>query len=171
MQVVVALGGNVGDRAATLRAARDALATDASITVLDASPVYETEPLTLPGSEPQARYLNAALLVETSLDPEALLERCLDVERQLGRVRRERWGPRTLDLDLLWADEAGHEVRRDSASLTLPHPHLAERSFALAPLLDMRPDLAPRYGEALIRAGGRPRRVPVEGWTSSFRRQ
>lgn len=171
MEVVVALGGNVGDRAATLRAAREALAADPAIAVLDASPVYETEPLTLPGSESQARYLNAALLVETSLDPEVLLERCLDVERQLGRVRRERWGPRTLDLDLLWADEAGVEVRRDSASLTLPHPHLAERSFALAPLLDVRPDLARRYGEALIRAGGRPRRVPVEGWTSSFRRQ
>lgn len=171
MQVVVALGGNLGDRAAALRRAREALAADPAITILDASPVYETEPLVLPGAPSQPRYFNAALLLETTLDPEDLLQRCLAIEQQLGRVRRERWGARTLDLDLLYAESAGEPVTCRSASLTLPHPHLEERAFALAPLLDVRPDLAGRLGEALIRAGGRPERIPVEGWTSSFRRK
>lgn len=171
MRVVVALGGNLGDREATLLAARRALATAPDVAILAASPVYETEPWTLPGSAPQPPYLNAALLVETALEPEALLALCLDVEKGLGRVRRERWGPRTVDLDLLFADEDGAPVTRASPRLTLPHPHLEERAFALAPLLDVRPDLAPRYGAALEAAGGRPRAHPVEGWTSSFGRQ
>lgn len=112
------------------------------------SPVYETPPV----GPPQPSYLNAAFRLETDLGPEALLERLLDIEAMLGRVREVRWGPRTLDLDLLFID--GVEVR--SPRLTVPHPRLHERAFALAPLLDVAPELADRYGAALVSAGGSP---------------
>jgi len=98
MQVVIALGGNVGDREGFLRDARRAIEKDADLEVLDASPIYETAPV----GPPQDDYLNAALLVRTEIAPETLLARCLAIEQRMGRARRERWGPRTLDLDLLW---------------------------------------------------------------------
>lgn len=163
MQVVIALGTNLGDRGAFLRSARAALEADPALRVLSASPVYETAPV----GPPQPHYLNAALLVETALAPEAVLARCLAVERTLGRVRDVRWGPRTIDLDLLWADDGDGVPREVSTeSLTIPHAHLAERTFALAPLLDVRPDLGPRFEEVLEALGGRPEARAVEGWTS-----
>ena len=165
VDVVIALGGNLGDRAQHLLDARAAIETMGRL--VDASAVYETAPL----GPPQPDYLNAALRIETELDPETLLARCLDVERSLGRVRDRRWGPRTIDLDLLWADDARGPCVVSSETLTLPHPHLAERAFALAPLLDVRPDLAPRFEWALESLGGRPRAITVKGWTSPLRRK
>ena len=170
MDVVIALGGNLGDREGFLVAARRALEGTRGVALLDASEVYETAPL----GPPQPHYLNAALLVRTDLGAVALLDRCLAIERDLGRVRAERWGARTIDLDLLWADQgegARDPVRVSSASLTLPHPHLGERAFALAPLLDVRPDLLPRFGATLEHLGGRPALVTVKGWTSLLRRK
>jgi 2-amino-4-hydroxy-6-hydroxymethyldihydropteridine diphosphokinase len=161
MQVVIALGSNLGDRTSYLREARAAIASGPR--VLAASRVFETPPV----GPPQPDYLNAALLVETSLTPDEVLETCLAIERKLGRMRQERWGPRTIDLDLLWADD-GDGIPRivDTSTLQLPHPHLSERSFALAPLLDVRPDLGSRYGKTLNALGGPPPAVHVEGWTS-----
>ncbi len=161
MQVVIALGGNLGDRETYLRDARAAIA--AELEVIAASRVFETPPV----GPPQPSYLNAALLVQTSLAPEEVLARCLAIEQMLGRVRRERWGPRTIDLDLLWADD-GDGVARivETPTLRLPHPHLSERSFALAPLLDVRPDLGSRFVQTLNALGGAPAAIHVEGWTS-----
>jgi 2-amino-4-hydroxy-6-hydroxymethyldihydropteridine diphosphokinase len=168
MQVVIALGGNVGDREGFLRDARRAIEKDADLEVLDASPIYETVAI----GPPQGDYLNAALLVRTALSPEALLARCLAIEQRMGRARREKWGPRTLDLDLLWADDAeGVSQIVSTDTLTLPHPHLEERAFALAPLLDVRPDLGSRFGKTLESLGGAPPALPVKGWTSLLRRQ
>lgn len=167
MQVVIGLGTNLGDRDATLVAARSALASTEGIALLDASPVYETAPI----GPPQPDYLNAALLIATGLAPEGVLARCLAIERGLGRERRERWGARTIDLDLLWADDLEGAVRLATPTLTLPHPELEARAFALAPLLDVRPDLGARFEAALVRAGGRPPTAPVKGWTSSLRRK
>lgn len=118
------------------------------------SRLYLTEPL----GPPQPRFLNAALAIETERSPEALLALLLAIERDLGRVRDERWGPRTIDLDLLVYDE----VSMQTPDLTLPHPRLTERAFALAPLLDAAPDLVPRYGAALEALGGAP---PMRAWT------
>ena len=168
MEVVIALGGNQGDRASFLTRARDAIEADAALDVIASSPLYETAPV----GPPQPHYLNAALLVRTTLTPDAVLARCLAIERTLGRIRDVRWGPRTIDLDLLWADE-GDGVPRvvSSDSLSQPHPHLGERAFALAPLLDVRPDLEARFGPTLDRLGGRPPTTAVKGWTSFLRRK
>lgn len=104
------------------------------------SSLYETGAV----GPPQAAYLNAAIRGSYFGVPTALLARLLELERSHGRARRERWGPRTLDLDILWI--RGREV--SLPDLRIPHPHLAERRFALAPLLDVAPDAAdPRTGE------------------------
>lgn len=130
----LALGSNLGDRPAALRGALAALAADGAVRLVAASAVYETAPV---GGPAQPDYLNMVVAVETTLPPEALLERCLAVEAAHGRVRRERWGPRTLDLDLL----VHGDERRATARLTLPHPRLAERAFVLVPLAEIAPDL------------------------------
>ncbi len=134
-RVVIGLGSNVGDRRANLDAAVALLRAQPAITVLRRSPVYETAPA---GGPPQDDYLNAALLVVTSRDARDILDRLLDAERRLGRVRaeEERWGPRTIDLDILWIE--GEAVAEPG--LEVPHPRLAERPFAVRPLLDVAPD-------------------------------
>jgi 2-amino-4-hydroxy-6-hydroxymethyldihydropteridine diphosphokinase len=129
MDAVVGLGSNLGDRRATLVSAVRELETLGQVVARSA--LYETEPV----GPPQPRYLNAAVLFRTSLAAEPLLEALLTVEAKLGRVRRERWGPRVIDLDILWVD--GARVR--SRVLTVPHPNLRERPFALLPLLDVAP--------------------------------
>ncbi len=134
---VVGLGSNLGSREAYLRAAELLLASRPDVQVTARSALYVTPPL----GPPQPDFLNAALRLETDLAPRALLEVLLDVEARLGRVRRERWGPRCLDLDILYWSEG--EVDEDG--LTIPHPGLAERAFAVAPLLDVAPELADRY--------------------------
>ena len=132
----VALGSNLGDRDAALRFAFDALA-DLPRTILAArSTVIETDPV---GPPNQPRYLNAAAVLRTSLDPHELLERMLDIERRFGRDRADepRWGPRTLDLDLLLYSETVLATPR----LILPHPCLHERPFVLEPLTEIAPDM------------------------------
>lgn len=134
----VGLGCNLGDRLATLRSAIDELAASPGVELRGRSNIWETRPLG-PGSGP---FLNAAVEVVAELEPELLLVRLREIEVRHGRVRRERWGDRTLDLDLLCAFDAdGREVICDTATLTLPHPGVGERDFVLQPLLDIDPGL------------------------------
>ena len=131
----VGLGANLGDRAATLTRAIDLLADRPGIDVVGVSSFRETDPV---GYLDQPRFLNAAVAVETSLAPAALLATLLEVERELGRVREgPRYGPRTVDLDLLLMDD----LVLDEPGLELPHPRLHERVFALEPLAELDPEL------------------------------
>jgi len=130
----LALGSNLGDRRAHLQLAVDAFAAEPDVRVVAASRVYETAPV---GGPPQDAYLNAVIAVDTTLEPHALLHRCRAVEERAARVRAERWGPRTLDVDVLLYDD----VRLDDAELTVPHPRMWERGFVLAPLRDVAPGL------------------------------
>jgi 2-amino-4-hydroxy-6-hydroxymethyldihydropteridine diphosphokinase len=129
------LGANLGPREATLLRAVDLLAASSGIEVLELSSLRETEPV---GMTDQPTFVNGALAVETRLSPRELLDTLLGVERQLGRVREgERWGPRTIDLDLLvYADEVV-----DEPGLRVPHQRLHERRFALEPLAELEPEL------------------------------
>jgi 2-amino-4-hydroxy-6-hydroxymethyldihydropteridine diphosphokinase len=131
LRAVVGLGANLGDRVATMRGALRALAGVARIERV--SRVYETAPV---GGPVQPAFFNAAALVVYPGEPVALLDELLSIEAALGRIRRERWGPRTIDLDLLWID--GLVV--DHPRLAVPHPRLRERAFAVVPLLDVAPD-------------------------------
>jgi len=131
----LALGANLGDRAATLSKAKAALNGHPDIEVTAASSLYQTAPV---GGPPgQGDYFNAVLRVTTRLSPQALLTVCLDLEQRFGRQRLEPSGPRTLDIDLLFYDEA---VCRNP-ELTLPHSRLHLRRFVLAPLFELAPDL------------------------------
>ncbi len=130
----IALGSNLGDRAAHLAAAITALAATPGIEVIVASGPIETDPV---GPVAQAPFLNAAALLRTSLSPHDLLETLLRIEREEGRVRAERWGPRTLDLDLITYGD----LVLSEPGLTLPHPRLRERRFVLEPLAMIAPDL------------------------------
>jgi len=133
----VALGANLGDRDAALRAALDALDATPGVRVERVSAFHETEAVTL-DDDPQPPYRNAAALLSSTLPPEALLERLLEIERDLGRRRdgEPRWAARTIDLDLLlYADEI---VERPG--LRVPHPRMHERRFVLAPLAEIAPD-------------------------------
>ncbi len=143
-QACIGLGANLGDAADTLRQAVAALAGREGIVVRAVSPFYRTPAW---GREDQPDFINAVALVETSLPPRALLDLLLAVEAGFGRrrVEGERWGPRTLDLDLLLYGDAVI----DEPGLRVPHPHLHERAFALVPLLDVLPDARiPAYGAA-----------------------
>jgi 2-amino-4-hydroxy-6-hydroxymethyldihydropteridine diphosphokinase len=144
-RVVIGLGSNLGDRAATIAAAVEQFRADPDMRVLATSALYETPPA---GGPPQGDYMNAALLLETSLPGREILRRTLEIERALGRVRAPdvRWGPRTIDLDVLWID--GEVIAEPG--LVVPHPGLKDRSFALRPLLDVAPDAVdPRTGAPL----------------------
>jgi 2-amino-4-hydroxy-6-hydroxymethyldihydropteridine diphosphokinase len=118
----IALGSNLGDRAAHLAAARAALATLPRTRLMAESAVEETAPL---GGREQPAYLNQMVLLETALEPRALLEACQAIEHSRGRVRAERWGPRTLDLDIV---RYGHRRIADP-DLIIPHPELPHRDF------------------------------------------
>jgi 2-amino-4-hydroxy-6-hydroxymethyldihydropteridine diphosphokinase len=124
----VGLGANLGDREATIRAAVAALPGVRAL-----SSLRETEPV---GLTDQPRFLNGVAALETELSARDLLDTLLAVERRLGRERRERWGPRTIDLDLLLFGEEAI----DEPGLTVPHPRLHERRFALEPLAEIAPD-------------------------------
>jgi 2-amino-4-hydroxy-6-hydroxymethyldihydropteridine diphosphokinase len=139
VRAVVGFGANLGDRLATMRAAVRDLGQVAR--VVATSRVYETAPV----GPAQPRYLNAAALVSWERSPMDLLGELLAIEAKLGRVRGERWGPRTIDLDLLWAEG----VALEGPQLTVPHPRLRERAFALVPMVEVAPDARdPRTGEA-----------------------
>jgi 2-amino-4-hydroxy-6-hydroxymethyldihydropteridine diphosphokinase len=132
-RAVLALGSNEGDRLATLQGAVEALAGTPGLAVLAVSPVYETDPV---GGPEQPDYLNAVVLVDGDLAPRALLERALAVEAAFARVRDVRWGPRTLDVDVV----AVGDLRVDEPDLVVPHPRAAERPFVLVPWLDVDPE-------------------------------
>lgn len=128
------LGSNIGDKAGHLAAAEQGLARMPGIRIVARSADYRTPPW---GDTDQDWFLNGALAIETDLDPHALLDACLGVERDLGRIRERRWGPRVIDIDVL--SYAGAEV--SDARLVLPHRYVRERAFVLVPLAEIAPDL------------------------------
>jgi 2-amino-4-hydroxy-6-hydroxymethyldihydropteridine diphosphokinase len=130
---VLGLGGNIGDSRSLIAAAIDLLAKDAAIAIEAVSALYETPPW---GKVDQPPFLNAAIRINTTHTPRGLLGAILDVERQLGRERTERWGPRSIDIDILLME--GIEIAEPG--LSIPHPKLTERAFALIPLIDVMPD-------------------------------
>ncbi|GGQ44214.1 2-amino-4-hydroxy-6-hydroxymethyldihydropteridine diphosphokinase [Streptomyces mutabilis] len=158
-RAVVALGANLGNRLETLQGAIDALEDTPGVRVKGVSPVYETEPWGVaPDSQPA--YFNAVVILKTTLPPSSLLERAHAVEEAFHRVRDERWGPRTLDVDIV----AYADVVSDDPQLTLPHPRAHERAFVLAPWHDVDPDAQlPGHGpvadllDAVTRDGVAPR--------------
>ncbi len=141
-RIVLGLGANLGDRAQTIERAIEAIGTWADVTLVQKSLLYITPPA---GGPPQPDYFNAAALILTSNDVRTVLERALDLERVFGRIRPDavRWGPRTIDIDVLWVE---NEII-DEPGLVVPHPRLGERVFALRPLLDVVPEARdPRTG-------------------------
>lgn len=145
VKAYLGLGGNLGDREAYLQQAVRLLGEQERVRVLRLSPIYETEPW---GYTDQAAFLNQVAEVETELSPQALLAATQAVERALGRERLLRWGPRTMDVDiLLYGDR-----RIDEPDLTVPHPRLTQRAFVLVPLTDLAPDLQlPNRGGLTVR--------------------
>lgn len=133
-RVALGLGSNLGDRLEYLQAAVDTLTETPDIVPVAVSPVYETEPIG--GPEGMGAFLNAVLLLDTMLAARTLVERALAVEDAYGRSREERWGPRTLDIDVL---AVGAETI-DEDDLVVPHPLIAERGFVLQPWAEVDPD-------------------------------
>ncbi len=145
MRAFLGLGSNLGDRLAYLR---NAVADMPDLVAV--SPLYESAPV---GGPEQGAYLNIVVQLDTRLLPHELLEVCQGLERAAGRERIVRWGPRTLDVDVLWMDG----VRVDTHDLTIPHPRMHERNFVMDPLLDLDPafvhpgyDRAKAYGEVSV---------------------
>jgi 2-amino-4-hydroxy-6-hydroxymethyldihydropteridine diphosphokinase len=141
LSAVLSIGANLGDRLGTLQGCVQAIARLPDTDVLATSPVYQTAPV---GGPPQPDYLNAVLLIRTGLPPRDLLAAISGIEADFGRVRAERFGPRTLDVDII--DYAGQVS--DDPALTLPHPRAHERAFVLAPWHDLDPGAElPGYGQ------------------------
>jgi dihydropteroate synthase len=148
-RVVLALGGNVGDKVASLRRTLRAIAGEPGVELTAVSRFYRTPPW---GKTDQDWFVNACALARTTLKPEALLERVKALEVELGRAPTERWGPRVIDIDLIAYDDVTLKTER----LTLPHPELFNRAFVLVPLAEIAPDLVVagvRVGEAAARLG------------------
>jgi 2-amino-4-hydroxy-6-hydroxymethyldihydropteridine diphosphokinase len=145
VRAFLGLGSNLGDREAQLRRAVEGIPD-----VVAVSPVYETEPV---GGPEQGPYLNLVVELETVLSPRELLDLCHRLERDAQRVRAQRWGPRTLDVDVLLV---GH-LTVDEPDLQVPHPRLYQRRFVLAPLADLAPDLIPP--DAVEASAGEVRRT------------
>ncbi|HVW20310.1 MAG TPA: 2-amino-4-hydroxy-6-hydroxymethyldihydropteridine diphosphokinase [Opitutaceae bacterium] len=131
---LIGLGSNLGERAGRMAEALRRLHRTPGLRVAAVSSLYATAPLGVTG---QPEFLNAAGELRSELGPRELLEACLRIEAELGRVRGERWGPRTIDLDLLWF--GGRTVREPG--LELPHPRMRERAFVLVPAAEIAPDL------------------------------
>ncbi|MFF7644460.1 2-amino-4-hydroxy-6-hydroxymethyldihydropteridine diphosphokinase [Streptomyces canus] len=134
-RAVLSLGSNLGNRLETLQGAIDALEDTPGVRVKAVSPVYETEPWGV-AADSQPSYFNAVVVLKTTLPPSSLLERAHAVEEAFNRVRDERWGPRTLDVDIV----AYADVVSDDPVLTLPHPRAHERAFVLVPWHDVEPE-------------------------------
>ena len=132
--IVIALGSNLGKRERNLEKAVELILEGNLITLNAKSAIYETAPV---GGPEQGPYLNACIKVETNLSPTILMLRLLAIEDRMGRIRKEYWGPRTIDLDMLLYDQ----IIMNTPLLQLPHPRLAERDFVLIPLADIAPGL------------------------------
>ena len=139
-EAIIALGSNLGDRVQSLNFAVEQL----GVHVLKQSQVFETDPVG--GPENQGAYLNMVVALETDLDPYALMRWLHLIEAEAGRVREIHWGPRTLDLDLLFYDD----VSIAGGELTVPHPRYAERRFVLAPLQEVAPQRCPKNWDATL---------------------
>lgn len=137
--IVLGLGSNMGDRENNLAGALRLLAEKYSVVVDRISSIYETAPF---GMTDQPDFLNMVAVVKTELSPVKLLEACLEAERELGRIRVLKWGPRIIDVDLL----SYNEVHLDTERLVLPHPGICERAFVLIPLREVAPDLVLQNG-------------------------
>ncbi|MFH0070973.1 2-amino-4-hydroxy-6-hydroxymethyldihydropteridine diphosphokinase, partial [Peribacillus sp. NPDC056705] len=135
-EAYIALGANLGDREGNLMEALERLDEVPGVTVTRVSHLYETEPV---GYVDQPMFINLAAVVSTSLSPHGLLAQMQQIEKQLGRVRHIHWGPRTVDLDLLWMEG----WRLDTPELILPHPRMFERAFVLRPLADIVSEFEP----------------------------
>lgn len=155
----VGLGSNLGDRWEELARAVRILASAGDVVAV--SPVYETAPVGGPPGQPP--YLNAVVELCTCDEPHALLERCRALEAAAGRVRAVRFGPRTLDADVLLVGDE----RVSEGDLEIPHPRMWERRFVVAPLADLAPELVGK--DALAASGGAVRRVGTLAWTSPDR--
>ncbi|MGC9503521.1 2-amino-4-hydroxy-6-hydroxymethyldihydropteridine diphosphokinase [Baaleninema sp.] len=130
-RAAIALGSNLGDSLAILMGSIDTLFRHPQIAEVARSPWYRTQPV----GPPQPEYINGCVVVEVTLSPDALLKVLLDIESRFDRVRRERWGPRTLDLDvILYGDRI-----LDTPDLQIPHPRFRDRAFVLVPLADVAP--------------------------------
>lgn len=131
-EAVISMGSNLGNRIENLNAAVRAIAKLPGVKIINASSVYETEPV---DCEEDDMYLNAAILVEAEISPQMLLGECLGIEAAMGRIRTKRNAPRIIDLDLILYDG----FKTESFELTLPHPRMLERAFVMVPLLDLYP--------------------------------
>ncbi len=139
----IALGSNLGDSLTILEDALKTLAQTPGIALESSSSWYQTAPI----GPPQPDYLNGCALLKVQLTPEELLAALLEVEKQFGRVRTQRWGPRSLDLDLLLFDR----VILETPKLQIPHPRMGERAFVLVPLAEIAPDwIDPVSGKAIV---------------------
>lgn len=134
-KIYLGLGGNIGDVFTTISKALAALEAIDHTKILHLSSPYKTPPW---GNVQQPPFINACALVQTTTPPESFLELCLDIERKLHRERREKWGPRTIDIDLLTLE---NDFKFHSSNLILPHPHMLQRAFVLIPLNEIAPDL------------------------------
>jgi 2-amino-4-hydroxy-6-hydroxymethyldihydropteridine diphosphokinase len=133
---IIAFGSNLGDREATIKQAANEVADVGGTVLLKLSPLYESAAVKPEGVDLDApEYLNAVALISTDLPPEALLSELAGIEQDHGRERHERWGDRTLDLDIIWMDG----VLMETENLTIPHPRAFERSFVVVPWNDVQP--------------------------------
>lgn len=130
----IGLGTNIGSREKNLNKALQLLTNDGSLTLLDSSSIYETDPV---GYLDQDPFLNMIVKVKTSLNPEQLLNKCQQIEKICGRKREIRWGPRIIDLDILLYNQENIETK----NLSIPHPRMIERAFVLIPLLEIEPNI------------------------------
>lgn len=141
--IILGLGTNLGEREQNLQQALKLLVADGTIRIDQVSSLYETAPF---GVTDQPDFLNMVVSVKTDLSPQALLQKCLHVENEMGRIRSRHWGPRIIDIDLLFFDE----VELQSEELMLPHPGILQRAFVILPLRDLVPSLLLENGRTVM---------------------
>ncbi|OCR00223.1 2-amino-4-hydroxy-6-hydroxymethyldihydropteridine diphosphokinase [Oscillatoriales cyanobacterium USR001] len=157
IKAAIALGSNLGDSLITLQSAIETLNNTPGIIVKARSSWYQTAPV----GPPQPDYINACAILQIKLEPQQLLEKLLEIEIRFGRQRREKWGPRTLDLDLLLYDN----LILETPPLVLPHPRMTERAFVLVPLAEIAPDwVHPIKGKTITEILNNVERSGVKKW-------
>lgn len=133
-EAYIALGSNIGDRFENLKQAIESLKAISEVDLVSVSSIYETDPV---GYEEQEQFLNMVIQVKTGFTPFKLLDVCLEIEKELGRKRDIRWGPRTIDLDILLYNQENIKTEK----LFIPHPRMQERAFVIIPLLEIQPNI------------------------------